>query len=87
MCTTDLCNDMEFDIHSERARRLFNRPQVTSTGSRSGSSDLQGQPSSRTRNPGKGPLRFFDQEIQDLESGLDSEDAEDFEDSEDEMPR
>ena len=90
MCTTDLCNDMEFDIHSERARRLFNRPQVTSTsgsrsGSRPGSPDLQGQSSARTRNPGKGPLQFFDEEIQDLASaGLDSED-EDLEDSEEEI--
>lgn len=25
MCTTDLCNDLEYDIHEERAKILFNR--------------------------------------------------------------
>ena len=25
MCTDDFCNDLEYDIHSERAKRLFNQ--------------------------------------------------------------
>lgn len=29
MCTEDLCNDVEYDIHSERAKRLFNQRRRT----------------------------------------------------------
>ena len=27
MCNKDLCNDLEYDLHSERAKRLFNNRQ------------------------------------------------------------
>jgi hypothetical protein len=32
MCTTDHCNDLDYDIHSKRSRRVLNLPQISSSG-------------------------------------------------------
>lgn len=76
MCTTDLCNDMEYDIHSDRARRLFNQslptdPRLESTNQQP---DLMVQPSERKTSGSSSGGYFQDPATEEEWSG----DAEDF---------
>eukprot|EP00095_Tigriopus_kingsejongensis_P001320 maker-scaffold249_size238305-snap-gene-1.12 protein:Tk01320 transcript:maker-scaffold249_size238305-snap-gene-1.12-mRNA-1 annotation:"PREDICTED: hemicentin-1-like" len=60
MCTTDLCNDMEYDIHSDRARRLFNQSSAIQP-------DLMVQPSQRKTSGPSTKSGVYFQDASDLE--------------------